>query len=97
MYEKLIKSIVEFGSKLDSKQEIGARLVNFGPETIQIEDVGFWGHQMVKFYGRNSKGCPVELIQHYSQVNVLLMAISVKSDRKARRIGFELTKKLDDS
>lgn len=95
MYERLIRSIDEFEKKLDQEHEIGARLVTFGNhEVIHIEDVGYWGPDLVIFYGTSSEGKPLELLQHQSQVNVLLVAVP-KEGPKPRRIGFELVSKLE--
>ena len=97
MHERVIKSIIEFEEKLDPSQELSARLVNFSAEeTISIEDVGYWGPDIIKFYGRNSKGDPVELIQHMSQLSVLLVAVQVEKG-SAKRIGFTLSRYLDSS
>jgi hypothetical protein len=94
MYERLVRSIADFEENLDDTQEIGLRLVNFGSqETYHIEDVGFWGPDLVKFYGKNLEGKPFELMQHVSQINVLLVAVA-KKDGKARRIGFQLVEQL---
>jgi len=51
------------------------------------------GPALVKFYGRSVDGKPIELMQHISQVSVLLVAVP-KTTQKARRIGFELVKQL---
>src|SRR5882672_308814 len=75
MYERIVRSIAEFEEGLDESQEIGLRLVNFGSETFHIEDVGFWGMDLLKFYGRNSQGKPIELLQHISQISILLVAV----------------------
>jgi hypothetical protein len=94
MYERLVRSIAQFEEKLEESQEIGLRLVNFGNhETFHILDVGFWGPDLVKFYGSSFDGKPFELMQHMSQVNVLLVAVP-KTSEKPRRIGFELVKQL---
>jgi hypothetical protein len=95
MYEKLVRSIAQFEEKLNDTQEVGARLINFGSETIHIEDVGFWGHELVKFYGTTSDGRPVELLQHVSQISVLLVALPIQPNKQPRRIGFELVKDLE--
>lgn len=95
MYERLVRSIVQFEEALDQEQEIGARLVTFGnQEIIHIEDVGFWGPDLLIFYGKSSEGKPLQLLQHQSQVNVLLMAVP-KNGPKPRRIGFGLMSKLE--
>lgn len=93
-HERIVRSINDFEAKLDPEHEIGARLVSFtNSEVIHIEDVGYWGPDFIIFYGRNADDHPVELIQHVSQTNVLLVAAK-KQKEKARRIGFQLTKDL---
>jgi Family of unknown function (DUF6173) len=94
MHERLVKSIIEFEKELDNTQEIGARLVNFGErEPIHILNIGYWGPDLVIFHGTNLDGRPVELLQHVSQISVLLVAIPVK-DEAPRRIGFILQESL---
>jgi hypothetical protein len=96
MHERLVRSIAEFEKKLDDSQEIGARLVNFGNHrTIHIDNVGFWGNDLVIFYGTGADGKPMELYQHITQINVLFVAVPPSSD-KPRRIGFALTRSLDE-
>lgn len=95
-YERLVRSINDFEQKLDNDHELGGRLVNFGSNlTFHIEDLGYWGPDFVKFYGKNDDGLPLELIQHISQVNVLLVALKKVSDKPPRRIGFKLIKELE--
>ena len=75
---------------LTKQKRSGARLVNFGPkETISIDDVGFWGQDLVIFYGKNADGHSIRLLQHCTQVNVLLVAVPTKND-PPRRIGYIL-------
>lgn len=96
MYERVVKSIISFEEKLDPEMEIGARLVSFASsEIISIDDVGYWGPDMVIFYGRNADDRPVELLQHLSQLSVLLVA--VKPATEPRRIGFVLQERLDQN
>jgi hypothetical protein len=94
MHERIVRSIIDFEKDLDPALEIGARLVSFtSHEVIHIDDVGYWGPDIIKFYGTTGDGHPVELMQHLSQLNVLLMAI--KPVAEPRRIGFVLEQKLD--
>lgn len=95
MHERLVRSIVKFEEGLNEAQEIGARLVNFSErEPIHISDVGYWGPDLVIFYGTNADGRPVELLQHVTQVSVLLVALP-KEHAEPRRIGFALQSKLE--
>lgn len=94
-HERLVRSIARFEEALDDDKEIGARLVSFTEhETFHIEDVGYWGPDFVTFYGTNLDGNPVELIQHLSQISVLLIALPKESD-EPRRIGFAMEERLE--
>ena len=91
-FVRLSKLIEDFESKLDKDEEVGARLVGLpGETTMQIEDVGFWGPDLILFFGKNGDGKPVRLVQHYSQINVALEARKKPVERPARRIGFQLS------
>ncbi|MER9474369.1 DUF6173 family protein [Mesorhizobium sp. M0520] len=95
MYERIARSINEFEGNLDPDQEVGARLTTFGPaEIISIDDVGYWGPDMIIFYGHDSKGQPAQLLQHITQVSVMLVAVKVEN-ASPRRIGFVLMDKLE--
>lgn len=94
MHERIVRSIVDFEKQLDQDHEIGARLVNFGSNTtFHIEDVGYWGPDIIIFYGKSQDG-KVELLQHISQLSVLLVALK-KVHEEPRRIGFELMKSVE--
>jgi hypothetical protein len=93
MFERLATYIKQFESRLDQEHEVGARLVSFGANlTFHIEDMGYFGPDMIVFYGKKDSGEPVQLVQHTSQLSVLLVAVR-KQDASARRIGFVLDEK----
>jgi hypothetical protein len=97
MHERIARSIKTFEDDLDEEHEIGARLVNFGTNvTIHIIDVGYWGPDIIKFYGFDAIGSKVELIQHVSQLSMLLVAVR-KVHESPKRIGFALVKNIEDS
>jgi len=88
MYERLMKYITTFEKGLDNDHEIGGRLVSFGNVlTFHIIEVGYYGPDIITFDGINDNNEPVKLIQHYSQLNVLLVAVK-KFEENPRRIGF---------
>jgi hypothetical protein len=90
-FVRLSKLIEDFETRLDKTEEVGARLTGLpGDGTMQIEDVGFWAPDLILFFGKNADGKPVRLVQHYSQINVLLDARKKPEHRAARRIGFQL-------
>ena len=95
MHGRIVQSIVDFEAALDETQEIGARLVNFGErEPIHITDVSYKGPHLVIFHGTNLDGRPVQLLQHVTQVSVLLVALP-KEHGTPRRIGYDLKQKLN--
>ncbi len=92
-YERLGIYIKDFEANLDNEHEIGARLVSFGQTlTFHIENVGYYGPDIINFDGINSDGKKVQLIQHISQLSVLLVAMKKLKD-KPNRIGFIWDKK----
>jgi len=97
MHERIVKSIIEFEKSLKEDEEVGGRIVNCpGPEnSFHISDVGYWGPDLLIYYGQSLDKRPMELLQHYTQVSILLIALPVV-DRAPTRIGFELSKRLDD-
>jgi len=94
-YKRLAEYIKDFEEELDEEHEIGARLVSFGSNIIfHIEDMGYYGPDIIAFYGLNDKGEKVQLIQNIAQLSVLLVAVK-KLGEKARRIGFILVERTE--
>ncbi len=89
-FEQMKKRIKSFEDKLDPQQQVAMRLVSFGITTVfQLEEAGCVDPALIWFTGTTEDGQPVELIQHYSQVNVYLMAVPLTPKVAARRpIGF---------
>jgi hypothetical protein len=90
MHSRIVKSIILFEKKLDQTQEIGAKMTSFGlSEIIHIDSVGWFGADMIIFAGRNLDDQPVQLLQHVSQLSVLLIALPIQKG-EPKRIGFAL-------
>ncbi len=93
MYRRIVDYIRNFERRLDDKSEIGARILSYSAnDIISIEDVGYWGPDMIIFSGRNTDDSPVELLQHISQLNILLVAVPARQE-PALRIGFLIGQK----
>ena len=93
-YERLVKQIVKFEAKLSADEELGGRFVTAPKDgAIHIADIGYWNPDMLIFYGTDSDGRSIELLQHHSQLSLLLCAIP-KEKEKPRRIGFILEERL---
>lgn len=92
-YMTLVEYIKDFESKLDSNHEVGARLVSFGQSfTFHIQDLSYATPHIICFHGVDDDGQTVQLVQHVSQLSVLLMAKKKQTDTP-RRIGFILEEK----
>lgn len=89
-HRRLIEWINNFHRSLDEDHEVGARLVSFGQSvTFHIEDIGYWNPSLISFQGKNENGESVELIQHVSQISILLVALKRESLSQPKRpIGF---------
>ncbi|MBA5249284.1 MAG: hypothetical protein FE834_07140 [Gammaproteobacteria bacterium] len=87
--ESLTKYIQEFEASLDANQEVGAKLVTFGTDvTFHINQVGFSKPNIITFFGITNNNEKVQLIQHVSQLNVLLMTMKRVSKEPKKSIGF---------
>lgn len=62
---------------------------------LRIEGVGFSAPDLVTFSGRDAGGTPSQLIQHVSQLNVVLRAVRRPEGREPYRIGFRLARALE--
>ena len=94
-YERIARQINDFEKDLTEDEEIGLRLVAT-PDTsvMHIEDIGYWGPDMLIYHGRNEHGKPMQLMQHYTQMSILLTAVP-KAEEKPNRIGFHLIEKIE--
>lgn len=98
MYERLVRSIEAFEKTLTQDQEIGARMVATpGEDVFHVENVGYWSPDLIVFHGHNRDGRSVHLIQHYTMVSLLLTSMPrANPSEDARRIGFDLVKRIED-
>ena len=97
MFDRLIRLIDDFEKSLSDQEEIGGRLTGApGEGSFHIDDIGFWGPDLIMFYGKNKDGRPVRLIQHYNQLSVLLSSVpKEKAKEPARRIGFAIQRRVE--
>ena len=94
MHQRLVHQVMEFEKNLGPDHEVGGRFVEGpGSEPLHLSNVASWGPDMILFMGEFPDGRKWELIQHYSQVSMLLVAVrKFKDGEEPRRIGFELLK-----
>ncbi len=95
-YERLIIYQKKFEESLDSDHEVAVGFAGSDVGVLRIEGLGFFAPDIMTFYGQDGDGQKLQLIQHVSQLNVMLSAIpKVPGDGVARRIGFRLVQDLE--
>ncbi len=94
---RLINWINDFHRALDADHEVGLQLVTFGEKTtFHVEDIGYWNPSLISFIGKTEKGDPVELVQHVSQISLLLVKMkNLYSGKPKNPIGFATWEEFD--
>ncbi len=89
VYQRLIAHIQNFEKQLDSTHEVAMGFAGGEAGVLRIESVGFHDPDILSFFGRDEDGFKTQLIQHVSQLSVVLRAVP-KDEPEAppRRIGF---------
>lgn len=96
-YERLILYIKNFEETLDNDHEAAMGFTDTGGGILKIEGLGYFDPDVVTFYGTDQSGARVQLVQHVSQLNVLLRAMPKAADApEPRRIGFKLEQALSE-
>ena len=87
---RLISWINEFHRDLDDEYEVGGQLASFGRFIeFHFTDISYWNPSLISFIGRLEDGSPVELVQHVSQINILLIKKKrLNPEEPKRPIGF---------
>ncbi len=95
-YERLIMYIKNFEEQLDNDHEVGMGFVGGDAGVIRIEGLGFYEPDLITFYGSDMTGAKTQLVQHVSQLNVMLRAAPKHIDQaEPNRIGFRLASALE--
>lgn len=95
-YERLIIYIQNFEAQLDNEHEIAVGFTGGNAGVLRIEGIGFFDPDIVTFYGKDEFGAKTQLIQHVSQLGVMLRALpKVADDQEPTRIGFRLAADLE--
>ncbi|WP_122072595.1 DUF6173 family protein [Pseudophaeobacter sp. EL27] len=94
-YERLILYIQNFEKQLDGEHEVAMGFVGGDAGVLRIEGMGYYDPDIVTFYGTDGGGSKTQLVQHVSQMNVMLRALpKPREEVPANRIGFRLASDL---
>ena len=95
-YERLIMYIQNFEKTLDNEHEIAMGFTGADAGVMRIEGMGYFDPDIVTFYGSDPTGAKTQLVQHVSQLNVMLRALPKQVEEAApTRIGFRLAQALE--
>lgn len=91
VFKHLRVLIREFDAEIDSAHQLGVRLVSFGQAVvIQLRGITYRDPSLIILRGLTDSGDPVELIQHVSQLSILLMKLPRIDKAKPKpKIGFD--------
>ncbi|PPB81083.1 hypothetical protein LV82_01122 [Albidovulum inexpectatum] len=95
-YERLILYIRNFEEQLDDEHEVAMGFVGGDTGVLRIEGLGYFDPDIITFYGAGEDGVRMQLIQHVSQLSVMLRAMPKAPEvQEPRRIGFRLVSALE--
>jgi hypothetical protein len=90
-YDRVVLYIRDFESHLNADQEIAIGFAGSEAGILRIEGLGFFEPDILTFYGADDEGRKTQLIQHVSQLSVMLQTRPKADPNDApRRIGFKL-------
>ena len=88
--KRLTEWINAFDATLNNTDEVGVRLVNFGEAiSFHLRGMSYYNPSLIMFTGELDNGSQVELIQHVTQISILLMKLPRKKPNEPKQpIGF---------
>jgi hypothetical protein len=88
-YTRLVAHIRAFEADLDPQHDIAMGFAGSDAGTLRIAGIGYHDPDILTFYGFDEDGQKTQLIQHVSQLSVILRAVP-RAEDTPRRIGFRL-------
>jgi len=90
-YERIILYIQNFEKTLDNEHEVAMGFVGGDAGVLKIEGMGYFDPDVITFYGSDASGSKTQLVQHVSQLSVILRALpKPRAQAEPERIGFRL-------
>ncbi|MDF1727216.1 MAG: DUF6173 family protein [Sulfitobacter sp.] len=97
-YERTVLYLKKFEEQLDNEQEAAMGFAGSDAGVLRIEGMGYFDPDVLTFYGRDPRGGRMQLVQHVSQLNVVLRAVPKAVENEApARIGFRLMQDLEEN
>ena len=97
-YERIVIYLKNFEDNLDNEHEVAMGFTGGDAGVLRIEGMGYFDPDIVTFYGSDMAGAKTQLIQHVTQMNVMLRALPKAVEQDApNRIGFRLAQDLEET
>jgi hypothetical protein len=94
-YDRLILYIQNFEEQLDNEHEAAMGFTGGDAGVLKIEGMGYFDPDIITFHGSDPTGGKTQLIQHVSQLNVMLRALPKEVEAaEPNRIGFKLAREV---
>jgi len=95
-YERIILYLKNFEEQLDADHEAAMGYTGGDAGVLRIEGMGYFDPDIVTFYGTDPAGGKTQLIQHVTQLNVMLRTVPKAAEAaEPNRIGFRLAADLE--
>ena len=96
-YERMILYIKTFETQLDGEHEVAMGLAGGDMGVMRIAGMGYFDPDIVTFYGTDMSGARTQLVQHVTQLSVMLRAVpKPRPEEPANRIGFRLAADIEE-
>jgi len=82
------KAILKYQAMLPAGQDVALEVFHTQFNTcilIFVEKIDYIGYTIISFYGTDSKGAPIELIQNLNQLSFLLTSVPMMSGQNEKR------------
>ena len=97
-YERIVMYLKNFEESLDNVHELAMGFTGGDAGVLRIEGMGYFDPDIVTFYGSDPTGAKTQLIQHVTQMNVMLRALPKAVEQaEPNRIGFRLAQDLEET
>jgi len=97
-YERVVLYLKKFEETLDDNHEVAMGFVGATAGVLRIQGMGYFDPDIVTFYGTDPAGGKMQLVQHVSQLNVVLRALPKEVEAtEPNRIGFRLIEDLEQN
>ena len=87
MHERIMQKPQRFQQTLGPDEELGIHVVGGMPEAFHLRQLSFSDPDILVFTGLDARGNNVQLLQHHSQMGIMLVVVT-KIEEKPYRMGF---------